>query len=168
MNRSAVWTTKVPAGSLDLKNTICRAYGPSLITAPSVDIRPGSSPMSSVSGAMRAPVWAVAGSGRHAQSQPLATAASTVRVTSAVRPSTCLLGLISSSSERRVHRASGAAANIDECSVAPMRFRIDKAHGHEIVRCGKDLTILRIARRRLEAEIGPSCRRALEPEFVEL
>jgi hypothetical protein len=87
MNRSAVWTTNVPAGSLDLKNTICRAYGPSLITASSVDIRPGSSPTSSVSGATRAdPAWAVAGSGRQALSQTPATAASTVPIPSALRP----------------------------------------------------------------------------------
>src|SRR5918994_3882336 len=63
---------------------------------------------------------------------------------------------------------SGTAAYVHEGAVAPVRVRIDEAHGHEIVRGGEDLAVLRVARGRLEAEIGPARRITLEPEFVEL
>src|SRR5918993_5900937 len=63
---------------------------------------------------------------------------------------------------------SGTAAYVHEGAVAPVRVRINEAHGHEIVRSGEDLAVLRVARGRLEAEMGPARRITLEPEFVEL
>src|SRR3954453_23273943 len=154
MKRSEVWTTRVPGASVERKKTTWRAKGPSVIVASSLEIRPGSSPMSMVSVVDRAAAGcspanvAVTVMTKTADKAIMRGPAPLTRPKSLMRVPFCA-------------PASRGASHIDEGAIAVVGVLIHESHPHFPLADRQNLAILHMSGRRFQTKVGLAVRAAL-------